>query len=130
MKNNGSKISDFLSLYYTLENSTSFERYMYRTRLSFCICLELAMSQYLDNPTSFEKMCSSIPRNFGSRASIQNILNLGLNDNFLTKVQSKEDKRVQLIKINDEFLIYIETWIKMHTGVFDPAIKLKKQVFS
>jgi hypothetical protein len=130
MIKNGKKISDFLSLYYTLENATPFQRYMYSTRLSFCICLEIAKSQYLNNASSFEKLCSIIPKSFGSRATVQNILNLGLNAGFLIKVQSKNDKRVQNIKIQDEFLIYIETWIKMHTGVFDPAVTVKKQVFS
>ena len=73
------------------------------------------------------KKISTIPKNFGSRASIQNILNLGLKDNFFIKVQSKKDKRVQDIKIKDELLKYIEIWIKMHTGVFDPAITVEKE---
>ena len=127
MNNNGKKISDFLDLYYTLENASPFQRFMYSTRLSFCVCLELSKAQYSDKASSFEKLCSTIPKSFGSRATIQNILNLGLKDNFFIKVQSKKDKRVQDIKIKDELLRYIEIWIKMHTGVFDPAITLEKE---
>lgn len=127
MKDNSKKISDFLDLYYSLENANPFQRFMYNTRLSFCVCLELAKAQYSNKASSFEKLCSTIPKNFGSRASIQNILNLGLKDNFFIKVQSKKDKRVQDIKIKDELIKYIEIWIKMHTGVFDPAITVEKE---
>tara|TARA_B100000768_G_scaffold154123_1_gene150656 strand:- start:466 stop:858 length:393 start_codon:yes stop_codon:yes gene_type:complete len=126
MKNNGDKISDFLDLYYTLESASPFQRFMYSTRLSFCVCLEISKSQYLNSASSFEKLCSIIPRSFGSRATIQNFLNLGLKEGFLVKHQSKNDRRVQNIKIKDEFLKYIEIWIKMHTGVFDPAITVNK----
>ena len=127
MNENSKKISDFLDLYYTMVNSTPFQRYMYSTRLSFCVCLELAKAQYSDKPSSFEKICSSVPKSFGSRATIQNILNEGIKSNFFEKVQSKSDKRVQDIKIKDELLMYIEIWIKTHTGVFDPGISVKKE---
>ena len=122
----GKKISSFLDLYYTLENTIPFQRYMYGTRLSFCICLEIAKSQYLDSASSYEKLCTAIPKSFGSRTSIQNTLNQGLNNNFLVKAQSTEDKRVQNIKIDDKFLKYVNDWVKIHTGIFDPSDTLKK----
>lgn len=123
----GKKISDFLDLYYTLESASSFQKFMYSTRLSFCICLELAKQQYAGKTTSFEKLCNAIPKSFGSRATIQNILNMGLKSLFFTKVQSLTDKRVQDIKINEDHLKYVEIWIKMHTGIFDPAITVEKE---
>ena len=65
-------------------------------------------------------------KKFCSRASIQNTLNQGLNNNFLVKAQSTEDKRVQNIKIDDKFLKYVNDWVKIHTGIFDPSDTLKK----
>ena len=123
----GKKISDFLDLYYTLESAAPFQKFMYSTRLSFCICLELAKSQYLGNTTSFEKLCNLVPKSFGSRATIQNILNVELKNSFFIKVQSKMDKRVQDIRVNEEDLKYVEIWIKMHTGIFDPAVTVEKE---
>ena len=31
------------------------------------------------------------------------------------------------IKVNDEYLKYVEIWIKMHTGIFDPAVTVEKE---
>ncbi len=130
MKINGNKISDFLDLYYTLDSASEFQRYIYGSRLNFCVILEIAKAQYLGGATSFEKLCSAIPKSFGSRASIQNICNVGFKSMFLTKSQSKNDKRVQDILIKDEYLKYIDLWVKMHTGVFDPAVSGKKRKIS
>ena len=127
MKINGNKISDFLDLYYTLDSASEFQRYIYASRLNFCVILEIAKVQYLGNASSFEKLCYAIPKSFGSRASIQNICNIGFKSMFLTKSQSKNDRRVQDILIKDEYLKYIDLWIKMHTGVFDPAVSAKKR---
>ena len=126
MDSNGKKITDFLDLYYTLDSASEFQRYMYGSRLNFCVILEIAKAQYLGSASSFEKLCSAIPKSFGSRASIQNICNIGYKSKFLIKTQSKNDKRVQDILINDEYLKYIDLWIKMHTGVFDPSASTKK----
>jgi hypothetical protein len=37
------------------------------------------------------------------------------------------DKRVQDIRVNEEDLKYVEIWIKMHTGIFDPAVTVEKE---
>jgi len=126
MDPNGKKITDFLDLYYTLDSASPFQRYIYASRLNFCVTLEIAKAQYLGSASSFEKLCSAIPKSFGSRASIQNICNFGYQSKFLIKAQSKNDKRVQDILIKDEYLKYIDLWIKMHPGVFDPAVSAKK----
>ena len=52
---------------------------------------------------------------------------MGFKNSFFIKVQSKKDKRVQEIKVNDEYLKYVEIWIKMHTGIFDPAVTVEKE---
>jgi len=130
MDPNGKKITDFLDLYYTLDSASPFQRYIYASRLNFCVTLEIAKAQYLGSASSFEKLCYAIPKSFGSRASIQNICNVGFKSMFLTKSQSKNDKRVQDILIKDEYLKYIDLWVKIHTGVFDPAFMVKKRKIS
>jgi len=122
---NSKKIKDFLGLYYSLENASEFQKFMYSSRASFCVTLEIAEAQYRDSASSFEKICLNIPRNLGSRATIQNILTSGLKESFFIKVRSKVDKRIKNIQISQGYLKYVDTWVKMHTGIFDPGYKIK-----
>ena len=49
-------------------------QFLQSSLLHYAICLEIGSGTYNNNYISYEKICDSIPKKFGSRSTIQNIL--------------------------------------------------------
>jgi hypothetical protein len=68
---------------------------------------------------SYEKLCHSIPKSLGSRSSIQNLLNEGLDKGLLIKVESEKDKRIKNYFLSDEFYHGVLDWIKIQKRIYN-----------
>ena len=67
---------------YENHKSNNCIQFLQSTTLHYSICLEIGIGHFKNEHISFEKLCESIPKKFGSRSSIQSILNHGVCKNF------------------------------------------------
>ena len=98
------------SLYSNLRITDIFGKFFYKSILHNAVVMEI-FSANKKNGISFEKLCSSIPKLLGSRSSIQNILNEGLDKKILKKIANNEDKRIKNYYLSDVFSEMIFEWI-------------------
>ena len=93
------------ALYSSLTSKDESSRFFNKSILHYAATMEI-FSFHNKGGTSYEKLCLNIPKNLGSRSSIQNLLNEGLDKKLLIKVESKKDKRI-IFKFNSiKFFIY------------------------
>ena len=71
------------------------------------------------NGISYEKLCSNTPKLLGSRSSIQNLLNEGLDLKILKKIDNKEDKRIKNYYLSDDFSEMMLEWVKSQKQIFN-----------
>ena len=106
------------SLYLSLSNSDIFGKFFYKSFLHSTIIMEI-FSANKKNGISYEKLCSNIPKLLGSRSSIQNMLNEGLDLKILKKIDNKEDKRIKNYYLSDDFLEMMLEWVKGQKQIFN-----------
>ena len=106
------------SLYLSLSNSDIFGKFFYKSFLHSTIIMEI-FSANKKNGISYEKLCSNTPKLLGSRSSIQNILNEGLDLKILKKIDNKEDKRIKNYYLSDDFSEMILEWVKSQKQIFN-----------
>ena len=82
------------ALYTSLESKDFFGKFFNKSILHYAAIMEI-FSFNKTGGISYEKLCSNIPKTLGSRSSIQNLLNEGLDKNLLVKVESNKDKRIK-----------------------------------
>ena len=82
------------ALYSTLTSSDKFGRFFNKSILHYAAIMEVFSYNKLDG-ISYEKLCINIPKSLGSRSSIQNLLNEGLDQKLIFKVEHKRDKRIK-----------------------------------
>ena len=80
------------ALYSSLTSSDKFGRFFNKSILHYAAIMEVFSYNKLEG-ISYEKLCINIPKSLGSRSSIQNLLNEGLDQKLLFKIQNKKDKR-------------------------------------
>ena len=90
------------ALYSTLTSSDKFGRFFNKSILHYAAIMEVFSYNKLDG-ISYEKLCINIPKSLGSRSSIQNLLNEGLDQKIKYKVEHKRDKRIKNYLLSDEF---------------------------
>ena len=90
------------ALYSTLTSSDKFGRFFNKSILHYAAIMEVFSYNKLDG-ISYEKLCINIPKSLGSRSSIQNLLNEGLDQKIIYKVEHKRDKRIKNYLLSDEF---------------------------
>lgn len=106
------------SLYSSLTSKDIFGKFFYKSILHNAVVMEI-FSANKTNGISYEKLCSDIPKLLGSRSSIQNMLNEGLDKKILKKIENKEDKRIKNYYLSDDFSEMIFEWIKSQKKIFN-----------
>tara|TARA_Y100000741_G_scaffold49640_1_gene34137 strand:+ start:175 stop:552 length:378 start_codon:yes stop_codon:yes gene_type:complete len=107
---------------YENHKSNNCIQFLQSTTLHYSICLEIGIGHFSNEHISFEKLCESIPKKFGSRSSIQTILNHGVSQKFFVKEISKEDKRIKIYKYSDYFANSLNKWLEYNAEI---AINIK-----
>ena len=106
------------ALYSTLTSSDKFGRFFNKSILHYAAIMEVFSYNKLDG-ISYEKLCINIPKSLGSRSSIQNLLNEGLDQKLLFKVENKKDKRIKNYFLSDEFYHMILDWIRIQKKIYN-----------
>ena len=106
------------ALYSSFKNSDTFGKFFNKSILHYAAIMEV-FSFNKSGGISYEKLCQSIPKFLGSRSSIQNLLNEGLDKKLLIKVESKKDKRIKNYFLSDEFYYTFLDWIKTQRKIFN-----------
>ena len=90
------------------------KRFFLSSLLHFAISLEVSIGHFNKDYISYEKICENIPKKFGSRSTIQTILNESIHLKFFIKEQSKKDKRIKIYKLSDDYSLMMVQWIDFH----------------
>ena len=106
------------ALYSTLTSSDKFGRFFNKSILHYAAIMEVFSYNKLDG-ISYEKLCINIPKSLGSRSSIQNLLNEGLDQKIIFKVEHKRDKRIKNYFLSDEFYHMVLDWIKIQKKIYN-----------
>ena len=106
------------ALYSSLTSSDKFGRFFNKSILHYAAIMEVFSYNKLDG-ISYEKLCINIPKSLGSRSSIQNLLNEGLDQKLLFKIQNKKDKRIKNYFLSDEFYHMVLDWIKLQKKIYN-----------
>ena len=105
------------ALYTSLTSSDKASRFFNKSILHYSVSMEI-FSFTKTNGISYEKLCFNIPKILGSRSSIQNLLNEGLDKKLLIKVESNKDKRIKNYFLNDNFYQIVVNWIKEQKNIY------------
>ena len=106
------------ALYSTLTSSDKFGRFFNKSILHYAAIMEVFSYNKLEG-ISYEKLCINIPKSLGSRSSIQNLLNEGLDQKLLFKVENKQDKRIKNYFLSDEFYHTVLDWIRNQKKIYN-----------
>ena len=106
------------ALYYNLTSSDRFGKFFNKSILHYAAIMELFFYNKLGG-ISYEKLCLSIPKSLGSRSSIQNLLNEGLDQKIIFKVEHKRDKRIKNYFLSDEFYHMVLDWIRLQKKIYN-----------
>ena len=105
-------------LYSSLTSSDISGRFFNKSILHYAASMEIFSFTKKDG-ISYEKLCLNIPKTLGSRSSIQNLLNEGLDKKLLLKVESNKDKRIKNYFLNDSFYQLVLNWIKEQKNIYN-----------
>ena len=106
------------ALFSSLTSSDVFGKFFNKSILHYAAIMEVFSFNKLGG-ISYEKLCQSIPKSLGSRSSIQNLLNEGLDKNLLVKVESDKDKRIKNYFLSDDFYHMVLDWIKAQKSIYN-----------
>ena len=106
------------ALYSSLTSSDIFGKFFNKSILHYAAIMEVFSFNKLGG-ISYEKLCHSIPKSLGSRSSIQNLLNEGLDKNLLVKIESEKDKRIKNYFLSDDFYHMVLDWIKAQQRIYN-----------
>ncbi len=105
------------ALYSSLTSSDIFGKFFNKSILHYAAIMEVFSFNKLGG-ISYEKLCYNIPKSLGSRSSIQNLLNEGLDKNLLVKIESEKDKRIKNYFLSDDFYHMVLDWIKEQKKIY------------
>ena len=106
------------ALYSSLTSSDTFGKFFNKSILHYAAIMEVFSFNKLGG-ISYEKLCHSIPKSLGSRSSIQNLLNEGLDKSLLVKVESNKDKRIKNYFLSEEFYYMVLDWINKQKKIYN-----------
>ena len=106
------------ALYSSLTSTDNSSRFFNKSILHYAASMEI-FSFTKRGGISYEKLCFNIPKTLGSRSSIQNLLNEGLDKKLLLKVESNKDKRIKNYFLNDSFYQLVVDWIKKQKNIYN-----------
>jgi hypothetical protein len=106
------------ALYSSLTSSDIFGKFFNKSILHYAAIMEVFSFNKLGG-ISYEKLCHSIPKSLGSRSSIQNLLNEGLDKKLLVKIESEKDKRIKNYFLSDDFYHMVLDWIKAQKRIYN-----------
>ena len=106
------------ALYSSLESTNVFSKFFNKSILHNAVVMEI-FSNNIVNGISYERLCLNIPKTLGSRSSIQNLLNEGLDKKILLKVENKKDKRIKNYYLSNQSSELIIDWIKNQKNIFN-----------
>ena len=106
------------ALYSSLSSSDKFGKFFNKSILHYATIMEVFSYNKLEG-ISYEKLCLSLPKTLGSRSSIQNLLNEGLDKNILIKIESNKDKRIKNYFLSDEFYHTVLDWIRNQKKIYN-----------
>ncbi len=106
------------ALYSSLTSANTSSRFFNKSILHYAATMEI-FSFTKTGGISYEKLCLNIPKTLGSRSSIQNLLNEGLDKKLLIKVESTKDKRIKNYFLNDSFYHLVISWIKEQKNIYN-----------
>ena len=106
------------ALYSSLTSADIFGKFFNKSILHYAAIMEVFSFNKLGG-ISYEKLCHSIPKSLGSRSSIQNLLNEGLDKNLLVKIESEKDKRIKNYFLSDDFYHMVLEWIKAQKRIYN-----------
>tara|TARA_B100001059_G_scaffold106671_1_gene106328 strand:- start:8 stop:376 length:369 start_codon:yes stop_codon:yes gene_type:complete len=106
------------ALYSSLTSTNISGRFFNKSILHYAASMEI-FSFNKTGGISYEKLCLNIPKTLGSRSSIQNLLNEGLDKKLLLKIESNKDKRIKNYFLEDSFYQLIVNWIKEQKYIYN-----------
>ena len=106
------------ALYSSLTSTDTFGKFFNKSILHYAAIMEIFSFNKLGG-ISYEKLCHSIPKSLGSRSSIQNLLNEGLDKKLFVKVESEKDKRIKNYFLSDNFYHMVLDWIKVQQRIYN-----------
>ena len=106
------------ALYSSLTSTNTSSRFFNKSILHYAASMEI-FSFTKTGGVSYEKLCLNIPKTLGSRSSIQNLLNEGLDKKLLLKIESSKDKRIKNYFLNDSFYQLVVNWIKEQKNIYN-----------
>ena len=105
-------------LYSSLTSTNTFGKFFNKSILHNAAIMEIFSFNKLGG-ISYEKLCHSIPKSLGSRSSIQNLLNEGLDKKLFVKVESEKDKRIKNYFLSDDYYHMVLDWIKTQKKIYN-----------
>ena len=105
------------ALYSSLTSKDQSSRFFNKSILHYAATMEI-FSLHKRGGISYEKLCLNIPKNLGSRSSIQNLLNEGMDKRLLIKIESDKDKRIKNYFLNDDLYQMVCNWIKKQSNIY------------
>ena len=102
---------------YQKNENNECKKFFLSSILHFAISLEVSVGHFKEEYISYEKICENIPKRFGSRSTIQTILNESIHNKFFIKEKSNLDKRIKSYKLSNEFSIMLKHWINFHQNM-------------
>ena len=106
------------ALYSSLKGTNTFGKFFNKSILHNVVVMEIFYNKIV-NGISYEKLCINIPKTLGSRSSIQNLLNEGLDKKILVKVENKKDKRIKNYYLSEQSSELVIDWIKKQKIIFN-----------
>ena len=106
------------ALYSSLTGTDTSSRFFNKSILHYAASMEI-FSFNKTGGISYEKLCLSIPKTLGSRSSIQNLLNEGLDKKLFLKIESNKDKRIKNYFLNDSFYQLVVNWTKEQKNIYN-----------
>ena len=112
------------ALYSSLTSKDTSSRFFNKSILHYAATMEI-FSFNKNGGVSYEKLCLNIPKNLGSRSSIQNLLNEGMDKKLLFKIESDKDKRIKNYFLKDDLYQMVCNWIKGQSKIYTKKKKKK-----
>ena len=106
------------ALYSSLTSTNTSSRFFNKSILHYAATMEI-FSFTKTGGVSYEKLCLNIPKTLGSRSSIQNLLNEGLDKKLLLKIESTKDKRIKNYFLKDSFYQLVVNWIIEQKNIYN-----------
>ena len=105
------------ALYTSIKNPDISKNFFNKSILHNAVIMEISIHN--SKGISYEKLCLNIPKLLGSRSSVQNLLNEGLDKKLLKKVESKIDKRIKNFHLSEEMSDMIIDWVNYQKKIFN-----------